>query len=86
MVAPDGQISSSARFEMSCQRFHPTVCTQSLRADSISRMVDAAMAHGAVAHGFTPAFYSQERQAEMAADAARHLGGLIVANASAAVP
>lgn len=74
MLAPIGQASSSGPFEMSCQRFHPTRCTRSLHADSIPRMVDAAMAHGALAHGFTPAFYSQERQAAMAADAARHLG------------
>jgi hypothetical protein len=74
MLAPAGQASSPGPFQMSCQRFHPTRCTQSLHADSIPRMVDAAMEHGALVHGFTPTFYSRERQAEMAADAARHLG------------
>ena len=74
MVAPAGQASLSGPFEMSCRRFHPTRCTQPLHADSIPAMIDAAMAHGALAHGFTPAFYREERQAAMAADAARQLG------------
>jgi len=58
---------------MACERFHPTHCAQSLRASSVPSMVDAAMAHGALVHGFTPVFYSDAKQAAMAADVARYL-------------
>jgi hypothetical protein len=74
MLAPVAGSSSSGEFEMGCERFHPTRCSWSLHANSVPNMVEAAMTHGALVHGFTPVFYSRERQAGMAAEAARHVG------------
>jgi hypothetical protein len=76
MVASAAKTTSPVPFEMGCECFHPTRCAQSLCADSVSRMVDAAIAHGALAHGFTPAFYSREKRAAMAAEAARYLSSV----------
>ena len=49
------------RHEVRCADVHPVRCNVCLRASGNEALTDRIRAHGARAHGFTPAWYSQER-------------------------
>jgi hypothetical protein len=63
---PPGRAPFSPRFELRCADVHPVRCDEALRSSSPRELVARACAHGASAHGFTPAWYSPERVAAMA--------------------
>lgn len=48
-------------FELRCRDVHPAGCDQTVRADGFQTVIALACEHGALAHGFTPAWYSSER-------------------------
>ena len=52
--------------EVRCADVHPVQCKVALRASSNAALTDCVRAHGASVHGFTPAWYSQERMAGIA--------------------
>lgn len=52
--------------EVRCADVHPVRCIVALRASSDEALTDCVRAHGASAHGFTPAWYSRERIATIA--------------------
>jgi hypothetical protein len=58
-------------FELCCADVHPQGCAEVLHARRSGDLVEVAREHGARAHGFTPAWYSQRRLAFMAAVVAR---------------
>jgi hypothetical protein len=60
--------------ELACEQLHPVHCAERLRADSLNELVAVAIEHGARKHSFTPVWYTQGRQAAMAAAVMRHLG------------
>ena len=49
------------QFSASCRSFHGARCDVSFQGGSPSRVVDIARKHGALAHGFTPAYYNRAR-------------------------
>jgi hypothetical protein len=51
--------------EVRCADVHPVRCDVSLRASSHDALSDGVRAHGAIAHGFTPAWYGRERMASL---------------------
>ena len=53
--------------ELRCADVHPFGCEEALRAPSAHGLVSLACEHGGLAHGFTPAWYSSERLASIAA-------------------
>ena len=53
--------------EVRCADVHPVQCKVALRASSNGALTDRVRAHGASVHGFTPAWYSRERMAGIAA-------------------
>ena len=61
-------------FELCCYDMHPHGCAEILHATHPGDMVEIAREHGARAHGFTPAWYSEQRLASMAAVVARSGG------------
>jgi hypothetical protein len=63
---PPRRAPFSQRFELRCADVHPVRCDEALRSSSPRELVARACAHGASAHGFTPAWYSPERVAAMA--------------------
>ena len=63
---PPSQVSLPDMFELRCAEFHPVRCDVRLRAASLERLMILAREHGALAHGFTPAWYSSRRLAAMA--------------------
>jgi hypothetical protein len=71
-----GAIASFADgFELPCAGVHAVRCGVALRGSSREEVVELARAHGAAAHGFTPAWYSPRRVAAMMA-AATSTGGV----------
>jgi hypothetical protein len=54
-------------FGVRCADVHPTGCDRTLRAQRPDDVVELAREHGALAHGFTPAWYSKQRLATIAA-------------------
>lgn len=65
-------VSSSERsadmpIELACESLHPVRCAAYFNASSPVSLVEVAMEHGARVHGFTPVFYSQNRQDTMLA-------------------
>jgi predicted small metal-binding protein len=63
-----GAIASCADgFELRCAGVHAVRCGVALRGSSRKEVVELARAHGASAHGFTPAWYSSRRVAAMTA-------------------
>jgi hypothetical protein len=64
----------STPLEVPCARLHPVHCATLLRAENPAQLVNVAMEHGARVHGFTPVWYSQERQNWMIAVATRYPG------------
>ena len=48
-------------FELRCGDVHPIRCDVALRGASSEELTDRARAHGALVHGFTPAWYSSAR-------------------------
>ena len=67
------QATSAAAVELPCDRVHPVSCSEVLHASSPAGVVAIAMEHGAGAHGFTPAWYTQDRRRAMAAAVTQHL-------------
>jgi hypothetical protein len=53
--------------EVRCADVHPVQCKVALRASSYEALTDRVRAHGAIAHGFTPVWYSRERISRIAA-------------------
>ena len=62
------EVSERQRFEATCSSLHGGHCNMRFSANSPSRVVAAANEHGAAAHGFTPAYYSQARLDAMLAN------------------
>ena len=56
-------------FELRCADVHPQGCAEILRARHSGDLVDIAREHGSRVHGFTPAWYSPQRLAIIAAAA-----------------
>lgn len=54
-------------FAVRCADIHPGGCEQALRARRPDDVVALACEHGKLAHGYTPAWYSAERLAAIAA-------------------
>jgi hypothetical protein len=54
-------------FEVRCADVHSPGCDQALRARRPDDVVGLAREHGALVHGFTPAWYSKQRLALLAA-------------------
>lgn len=54
-------------FELCCADVHPQGCAEMLQAPDSGELVEIAREHGARVHGFTPAWYSPQRLASMAA-------------------
>ena len=63
---PPSQVSLPDMFELRCAEFHPVRCDVRLRAASLERLMIIAREHGALAHGFTPAWYDSRRLAAIA--------------------
>ena len=61
-------------FELCCADVHPHGCAEMLHARDSSDLVEVAREHGARAHGFTGAWYSEQRLAAMAAVVAQSGG------------
>jgi hypothetical protein len=59
--------------ELMCNFLHPQQCDALLLGGSVAQVVDAAMAHGALAHGYTPVWYSHDRVAAMSAAVQRRI-------------
>lgn len=51
--------------ELACRQLHPVRCGKLLQANSPAELITVAMEHGAWAHGFTPVWYSKDRQDAM---------------------
>lgn len=66
--------SAAPLFELLCAEVHPVRCDVRLRSASPQQLVRLACAHGAEAHGFTPAWYSSKRLAAMAKLVSGHHG------------
>lgn len=58
---------SQQRFWLRCSDVHPVRCDIVGSSSSRQELVARACAHGARAHGFTPAWYSAARVASMTA-------------------
>lgn len=58
--APD-----SHRLRLRCDDAHPVPCDVAWSGSTAAELVAVASAHGADAHGFTPAWYSLTRVAAM---------------------
>ena len=54
------------RFEVRCADVHALSCEETLRAERFTDVVALACQHGALLHGFTPAWYSRQRLALIA--------------------
>ena len=70
MLLPDDAAAwrpSRPTFELRCADVHPFGCEEALRARSANDLVALACEHGGLVHGFTPAYYSSERLASIAA-------------------
>jgi hypothetical protein len=61
-------------FELRCAEVHPVRCEVRLRAASLESLMILACEHGALAHGFTPCWYSSQRLASMAEIVAQRCG------------
>jgi hypothetical protein len=59
-LRPAGALLPQA-FEVRCADIHPGGCGTALRAERPGDVVALACEHGALAHGFTPVWYSAER-------------------------
>ena len=57
-----------------CADLHPHGCAEMLYARDSGDLVEIAREHGALAHGFTGAWYSEQRLAAMAAVVAQSGG------------
>ena len=53
------------RFSLRCDDAHPVPCDVAWSGSTAAELVAVASAHGANAHGFTPAWYSPMRVAAM---------------------
>jgi hypothetical protein len=60
------RVSFPDMFGLWCAEVHPVRCEVRLRAASLESLVILACEHGAIAHGFTPCWYSSQRLASMA--------------------
>lgn len=63
---PPSQVSFPELFGLRCAEVHPVRCEVRLRAASPESLMILACEHGALAHGFTPCWYSSQRLASMA--------------------
>jgi predicted small metal-binding protein len=54
------------RFEVRCDDVHPVRCNLAIRASDSNELTDRICAHGAMVHGFTPAWYHPARIATIA--------------------
>jgi hypothetical protein len=63
---PPSQVSFPDMFGLRCAEVHPVRCDVRLRAASLESLMILACEHGALAHGFTPCWYSSRRLASMA--------------------
>jgi hypothetical protein len=59
-------VSFPHMFELRCAELHPVHCDVPLRGADLESLVIIAREHGALAHGYTPAWYSSRRLASMA--------------------
>jgi hypothetical protein len=48
-------------FELRCGDVHPVRCNVAIRSTSSEDVTERMRAHGAIAHGFTPAWYHASR-------------------------
>ncbi len=62
---------STQMFELRCENVHPVCCAASWRAGRAADVVVLARGHGALAHGFTPVWYSETRMDLIAAAVTR---------------
>ncbi len=69
-----GDPVATQSYELCCADVHPQGCAEILQARHFSDLVEIAREHGGRIHGFTPAWYSQQRLAAMAAVVARSYG------------
>ena len=60
-------------FELCCSSVHPVHCEHRLRAPTAETVLGLAQDHGCHAHGFTKAWYTESRLAQMSAAVRRHL-------------
>ena len=58
---------SRRRFELCCADVYPLGCNELLHAGRAGELFRIACEHGARVHGFTPAWYSPQRLAVIAA-------------------
>ncbi len=65
-AAPDAAGLSLPSFRLRCCDVHPVRCDDTQSASSPGELVEWARAHGASAHGFTPAWYSPAQVSSMA--------------------
>lgn len=65
--------SADMPIELACESLHPVRCAAYVNASSPTGLVAVAMEHGARVHGFTPAFYSRDRQDTMLATVMREV-------------
>ena len=63
---PPSQVSFPGMFGLRCAEVHPVRCNVRLRAASLESLMILVCEHGALAHGFTPCWYSSRRLASMA--------------------
>lgn len=59
--------------EVRCEDVHPVRCNAALRGSSNQSVTDRVCAHGAIAHGFTPVWYSPARIAAISEACARSI-------------
>jgi hypothetical protein len=66
----DARALPGRQFRLRCSDVHPVRCGVALGSSDVEDLVSQTRAHGANAHGFTPAWYSPQRIAAIAAAAA----------------
>ena len=63
--------ATQEQFRLRCADAHPVGCDVELVSSSRDDLVSRACSHGAIAHGFTPVWYSPGRVAAIAAEVAQ---------------
>jgi len=71
---PGSKVSFPDMFGLRCAEVHPVGCDVRLRAASLESLMILACKHGALAHGFTPCWYSRRRLASMAETVTQRCG------------
>ena len=61
--------SQRGRLQVRCADVHPIRCPVEVFGDTFDELTARASQHGAIAHGFTPSWYTARRIAAMTASA-----------------